>query len=379
MRHTCSKCKTHLIGSIAVILLVILFCQCESFALTWQTEVVESGSVGGLTDLVYTNDGNPHFFYRDFDAGTFRHAYYGPASWQTETIASRVGWTDVSADVAPNGNIYVGYVSSGVLNLAQFNGSSWSSENVAYGSISMLSVATQQSSNPCVSYWTSNIDNSLYYADYDGSSWNHQQVDTESGPGNDLLIDTLGLPHISYQYQSSGELRYAEYDGSNWDIHEFTGLDVEMTSLALDSFGNPHIAYYQAYNGSLGYAQYNGTEWLISTIFTTPSTQPTTKDLSLVLDQENHAHISFLDNTNANLMYAHFNGTTWEIETVDDLGNVGYCSSLAFNDVGLPTIVYYGYYNGNSEVRFAQAIPEPATLALMCAGIVVFSRKNRKV
>ena len=70
------------------------------------------------------------------------------------------------------------------------------------------------------------------------------------------------------------------------------------TSLRLDSAGLPRISYNDFTNGDLKYAAYNGTAWTLSTV---DSTGNVGFDTSLVLDSADHPWISYYDITNNDL------------------------------------------------------------------------------
>jgi hypothetical protein len=76
---------------------------------------------------------------------------------------------------------------------------------------------------------------------------------------------------------------------------------------------------------------------------------------SLALDSEDRPHIAYFDNTNDNLMYATFNGM-WHVVCVDDTGDVGIGMSLAIDEDDWPVISYIDSTNGYLKVA---RIPHP--------------------
>lgn len=51
--------------------------------------------------------------------------------------------------------------------------------------------------------------------------------------------------------------------------------------------------------------------------------------------------ISYYDVTNRDLKYTYYNGNRWKTETIDSIGDVGRCTSLAFNSSDEVSISYY--------------------------------------
>ena len=120
----------------------------------------------------------------------------------------------------------------------------------------------------------------------------------------------------------------------------------QYQSLVLDSSGVPHISYYDATDKSLKYAVLNGTTWLISTVDTAVGGSS-----SLALDGSNNPHIAYT-HSGPSVHYAALSGTTWLIDTVDNA--VGAGESLAIDSSGNPHIAYCGFgpHNGINYVNW---------------------------
>jgi hypothetical protein len=73
---------------------------------------------------------------------------------------------------------------------------------------------------------------------------------------------------------------------------------------------------------------------------------------SLALDDNDYPHISYFDFTNYDLKYARWTGTEWVIETVDSAGNVGLYTSLALDSNGWPHICYLDWDTG--DLKYAR-------------------------
>jgi len=122
------------------------------------------------------------------------------------------------------------------------------------------------------------------------------------GWDNSIALDSAGKPHISYRDSVRGDLKYAEWTGSVWSIQTVDSFgDVGWdNSLDLDSGGNGHISYRDSTTGALRYAEWTGSMWSIQTVDSSASMY----DTSLALDSSGNAHISYHDYTNGHLKYA---------------------------------------------------------------------------
>jgi hypothetical protein len=99
--------------------------------------------------------------------------------------------------------------------------------------------------------------------------WALERVDAPQAYSNltqrSLRVDSNNYPRVAY---GGDHLYYARYDGSTWNITTVDGsFGVgQYASLALDRNGNPHIAYYDALNGALKYASFTNNQWSVQTV-----------------------------------------------------------------------------------------------------------------
>jgi len=73
---------------------------------------------------------------------------------------------------------------------------------------------------------------------------------------------------------------------------------------------------------------------------------------SLDLDEQNRPHISYYDHTNGDLKYCVLKEDSWMIQTVDSSGDVGKYSSIALDENNIPHISYYDESNGDLKYAF---------------------------
>jgi len=196
------------------------------------------------------------------------------------------------------------------------------------------------------------------------ADWCTEIVDWEGAVGSSpsLALDNSGNPHISYQDRSnhdSFDLKYANRVGSDWQIGIVdSASDVWHTSsLALDASGSPRISYYDNNNIDLKYA------WCESDCHMQDNWQSIKVDdadvwsVSLALDNNGNPHISYHDFSGGDdLKYAWCESDchiqdNWQIVTVDEIGSVGWSTSLALDNSGNPHISYVDFTN--SALKYA--------------------------
>jgi hypothetical protein len=151
-----------------------------------------------------------------------------------------------------------------------------------------------------------------------------------------LRLDAAGNPHVAY----GGEhLYYAWYDGSTWQyetVDSSRAVGVHA-SLALDQAETPHIAYYDEFVGGLKHAHHDGASWIIDGV---DGGQNVGKYTSIAVDTTSRVHISYTDSANFQVKYAWRQNEVWHVEVVDSGGG---STSLALGTGGE---AYVGYGAG---------------------------------
>jgi outer membrane protein assembly factor BamB len=243
--------------------------------------------------------------------------------------------------------------------------STWSTQTVstddAFGGIYM---ALDSNNNPHIVYTGAN--GLMYYASWDGSSWEIQSV-IQGGTPNSLVLDSNNNPHILYK-GANGVTYYASWDGSNWNFLTVpTGYGY---SLALDLEGNPHLAYENVLPVSeyppgvtndismLNYASWNGSNWSIQTVDKPISY---TGSIYLALDSNNSPRIMYSYDLGSSftsaVKFAMWNGSSWNIQTA--FSNVGSIGNMVLDSNGYPHFVGYNfkinYVESNGVQYFASA------------------------
>ncbi len=241
----------------------------------------------------------------------------------------------------------------------------------------------------------------LYYASYNGTTWDIQTVDASAGVGAyaSLALGSDDTPHISYYDAVRGALKYATRIGGTWYIQTVDSLpranmsaaalqDLDPTqplagpaeqrawsqanlntviasedsvqtettegigrysSIAVDAFNHPSISYYDAKNGDLKYAHWTGSAWDIQTV---DSDYNVGAYNSLAMDKDGNPYISYYDVTNQDLRFARWTGVKWAYKLVDSGGNVGLYTSIAVDGSKRAYISYYDATNGNLKYAY---------------------------
>jgi hypothetical protein len=301
----------------------------------------------------------------------------GNASTATVMVTPAGSWNIVSLDTTAKsgqyaslaldggGNPWIAYYESQAreLRLVKWNGSSWDPPQVVDGSGragQYCSLALDSGGNPRISYYDASTGpggRNLKYAEWDGSSWSFQTIDTQDDVGlyTSLALEPgTGFPRISYYDNTNKDLKFAAWNGSSWDIRVVDSAgDAGMhTSLSLEPGTNrPRISYYDATNMDLKYASWNGAGWDIQTV---DGAGDVGMHASLALEPgTNRPRISYFDNTNRKLRYAAWNGSSWDFEIVDSASNVGSFSSLRLDaGTGKPRTAYYD--SSGQDLKFAK-------------------------
>ena len=238
-----------------------------------------------------------------------------------------------------------------------------------------VDMVLDQNGHPHLSYVTfisvaSGLNDTLWYAHWDGVRWETQHVDrapsiASSYGQTSLVMDSAGRPHIAYaagRNRSNLRLRYAQLIGNGW-VTQTVSADTDVSryvSLALDSSDTAHISYFSVdFSGDplhLKYAVLNGGAWQIEEVY--ESNVSGTYN-SLALDGNGRPHVAFYDHTSEDiLLYAHDGGGGWQTEVVeasnpDAVGTAAY-PSLALDGNDRPHIAYNG--NSGYEVRYAKKV-----------------------
>lgn len=202
-----------------------------------------------------------------------------------------------------------------------------------------VSLAFDQSNRPMMAYQDADSQDLMFAVQDAGTAWLNMTVDSAGSQGwmPSLAVNPMtGYPAIAYAGDGGANLRYAEWDGHDWQMTVLPndrGNAIEGVSLAFDpADGNPAIAYREGDPLGGGPAP----DW-------------------------NFGLLAFT--------WRHED--TWENQVIAWEGDTGLHPSVAFNDYG-PGWAGIAYLDTLGNVWYVEdppAVPEPATLALLAAGV----------
>ncbi len=321
----------------------------------WQIEIVDSsGDVGYYTSLEIDSYDDPCIAY--CDQTTLKYAKWNGSSWNIENVDSVGSHCSLVLNSLDNPHISYSDQSFGTLKYARWNGFDWLTEVVdPSGDVGgYTSLALSSTDEPRIAYMKfANLDNPIIeicYASWNGMDWDLEVISSTkiySGFNISLALDSMDFPHVAYEdygeilYES---LFYASWDGSTWDTDTVsTVMSGYYNSLVFDSLNNPHISYQDWCSGGVKHAFWTGAEWCIEEV------SGNGKYISLTLDNQENPSISYQSIEDWYLHYALWNGASWDNEVVDYISGVDYTSHEVFSE-GLPCISYYA----DGDLRFAK-------------------------
>src|SRR5262245_14954957 len=177
-----------------------------------------------------------------------------------------------------------------------------------------------------------------------GGAWPQSKFVNEVADGSannvgwytSLALDAQGNPHVSYQDQTTYDLKYARKSGGIWVIETPDGSNQtgSSTTLALDAQGTPSMSYYDNTATDVKYASKSGGVWTMEAAAASQGLYP-----SLALDAQGNPHVSYIDIGSFDLKYARKSGGVWTIETADGSPNYSdFSTSIALDSQGNPHI-----------------------------------------
>lgn len=323
-------------------------------------------------------------------------------NWFEEVVDSNLGaGFHVSAFVDEEENIYLAYHNIVSKNLMfgykSKNMSSWFIETVdkTQDTGKYPSIFVDGFNRIHIAYTYINEkwdDEDLKYAIKEDKDWKIMTLDSQDKAGRytSIVVDSKGVPHISYYNYTVGSLRYMTYNirMGRWEVsvpdsYENVGSDTSIdifqdtihivyldngngdlkyckkgieetdagwkfevidsdgkvgyyAKMKIDREGNIHVAYYDSTRKALKYAVKSGGVWRITTI---DRNDDPGRFISLYIDKNNNPHISYFVKDKNEIRYAFFDGKTWDIQTVVS-DRAGGWSSIVVVD-GKPMIFFY--------------------------------------
>lgn len=316
----------------------------------WSFETVDAaGRTGLFTSIAVDAAGAVHVAYYDFGRQQLRHAQNVGGVWTTEDVGDSASIEYLAIAVAPDGTPHVSYSVASVLWVASRVDGEWLAE-IATLPASQHDIAIDELGAVHLAFYAGG---DLGYSQGDGISWIDDIVDdpgdTDTGVDPSIAVMPDGTVQITYNWNSSGDLRRASGTFGDWTVEtvDNAGRCGIRSSVAVDAGGRLHVSYV-AYDGAredLLYAEGGDFGWITQTLDTRGLTGQST---SLDLDARGRVHIVYPDWENDELRYA----TEWDgvftLESID-VGETGWYPSLdivggemhvSYHDVGAGDLRY---------------------------------------
>jgi len=217
--------------------------------LTWHISVVDqNGNVGYNSSIAVDSQNHIHISYRNYDTLSLKYAFYNGTTWQISTIDSQpISGVGTCIALDSSGNPHIAYYQTDTgwgspnIKYASFNGTTWQIEIIdqyfttGQFNADSIGLAIDSANKPHISYYNSQYGD-LYYATYDGSTWQKTVVDSSSaGAWNSIATDSANHPHIVYR-GSGSSLKYTWYGGPNLSVNlsRFEAIAKSDTCIALN-------------------------------------------------------------------------------------------------------------------------------------------------
>ncbi len=178
--------------------------------------------------------------------------------------------------------------------------------------------------------------------------WQITTLEDGYGFGNYTSIAILpsGYPAISYYDRVDGDLEYAEFDGTEWHgtTVDSAGQVGEWNSLAIQPGGQPAISYQDRTAKCLKYAWRDGNgKWNVQQLVNGTGEVDMATSLEILPTGEIAVSYASGPFCGSVLNCCWFDGSQWYNEIVDQSGDVGGFSNVAFLSSGYPVISYFDY------------------------------------
>ncbi len=337
---------------------------------TWSKTTIESNYTGTYSSISKGSGskGKVAISYYDWDKHKLKLAVLGTGGWDTDSFDIE-GDHGLYTSLAFDNNNYI-HIAFQDLQDGFYKEIYWNNTEKEYFSRNIdwqkdvglsSSLALDSLDKAHISYMDDTSDD-LKYATNTSGVWATSIISATGNVGvySSIAVDAANAPHVAYYDIDGGDLEYATLSGSSWitttvdhpgddDDHAVnTGL---YPDIAISPVSNlPYISYYDATNANLMLATYDGSSWISYTVDGGTLGSYVGKYNSIDMDTAGHIYISYFDEKyydgdTMRLKFAYWTGSAWMIRTVDYSDNVGYYTSIDYDDLGQVHIAYYDANN----------------------------------
>jgi hypothetical protein len=308
-----------------------------------------------------------------------RHAVQEGEAWTDELVDPVCGKSAARITAGVPGNLHVcyqgrdGLSGQGTLMYAVHDADQWSTHVVGKGGEG-CSISLNPQGYPYISHIDEN--GGLQLARFDGTQWTSENVAQEANPIEPTSIDIApsGEVHIAFVSNSDPPGIFWVRNGSGSWFSSLIDYGKQIR-FVLDSKGNPRIVYKPDKKLSAIYGEFDGLQWRNSPIFEhiyTPHANQVSYYPALAIDTNDAVHISYVHLWHLSILdfsgwigelgYVKYDGITWEesssIQDIDD--GFSFVSSIALDSYGFPR-VSYNIANLNGPLRFAYFVTPELT------------------
>jgi hypothetical protein len=333
----------------------------------WATSTADYADQAGLENaIVMDSSGDLHIVHINGGNYEIRHSVYDGSSWMSNKIGNCEGtycW-DAHMVIDDNDELHVAYAAySNAVIYRHYDGSTWTS-SVASTSAKFgpVGIAVDSNNLPHISYAASGqyCGGGLRLASFDGTSWGSQSIDYGSNKGCDssIVIDENDHVYIAYQDRDNSKLKFATNYSGSWNTYApdaavpvtsmYPGY---FTSLAMDDQGQFHIAHFDSKNEDLRYSTGvpNG-QWTTTIV---DASGHTGRNPSIAIDAAGDPHIVYQTWSGFDLKYATLNPSSpnWQKSNIETTGDLGDSNSIFIDPQGTMHVAYSD--ETNDVLRYA--------------------------
>jgi len=352
----------------------------------WVSRPVASGDVSAPR-VVSTSTNELHASFISWASGSLNYANFNGTTWATEEVAAEFT-TFPDMKLTQGGLPAIGYGApdSNSVYVATRGVGGWAFEEIPFefNDIQWFSaaLAIDQADQPAVAFMERDSSNVCHvlYAQRESSSWVLEEVDQQNGGDlgtfMEMEFDSQGRANLLYYRPQTGSLLHAVRETDGWTVQEV--LAGGQSRMAIDQSGRLHVAY-QRFNSTqhrdLMYAVYDGANWLVEEVDVAPNTG---WNLDIAVSADGVPHICYTDYGSQTLKYARRDGSGWQIQDVTD--DVFYAqyeyrpNGITVDEQGIPHILYV---TSNYGLAYA-TIPEPSLVLLPACALVALAYRRRR-
>ncbi|MDP6156377.1 MAG: PKD domain-containing protein, partial [Candidatus Thermoplasmatota archaeon] len=332
----------------------------------WYRKTIDSlGDCGKYSSIAVDANGFPIISYVDSTNNWLKYLKWNGTAWEGGMIdnGNNIAYTSITLDLQSQ-SPHISYFSNGnLMHARMLQGNAWFIDTVdnsaQVGNYSSIKV--EPNGDVHISYYDGSNSPKLKYAKMVDGNWNITTLDDNGASGRytSLALDQQYKAHISYYSDSTSNLIYMpnQSPGGGWDRQtpDPNGqLIGEYSSIALNIVDEPRISYYDSGNQDLlfTYKDVQAGIWHNDQVDQGGDVGKYTSLAYIDTNAGERHHISYYDVTNGNLKIAsNLNNGQWVTETVDSQNDVGLFTSIALDDLSHPHISYYDKTNG--DLRYA--------------------------